>query len=98
MAICKDEDVCCDCILRRKSKDCGHEPFGWGPDMDGELGIGCEGCVTHYIINQSYFNDGLEEYGGIGEIIPWSLLYPIKIWYGMNWLFAEPFLSEGDQG
>jgi hypothetical protein len=39
--ICKDDDVCPSCLLRRKRHDCGHEPFGWGPDMDGEYGIGC---------------------------------------------------------
>jgi hypothetical protein len=83
--ICKDDDVCPSCLLRRR-KECGYEPFGFGPDMDGEYGVGCSGMINQVTINDAYFMDGLEEYHGIGEVIPWSFLYPIMIWAGMNWL------------
>ena len=86
--ICKDEDVCYDCFLRRKGKDCGYEPYGDGPDIDGEYSLGCEGHVGETDINNSYFNDCLSDYHGIGDPIPWDLLYPIMLWSGMNWLEA----------
>lgn len=86
--ICKDEGVCPDCILRRRSKDCGYEPACHGPDGDGEYCIWCFGQVSHAIINDSYFSEAMDDYYGIGEIVPWDLLFPLKIWYGINWLFS----------
>jgi hypothetical protein len=83
--ICKDEDVCPCCILRRR-KDCGHEPCGAGPDADGEYAVFCLYRVSGVEINDSYFSDVISGYHGIGDLVPWDLLYPLKIWYGFNWL------------
>jgi len=84
--ICKEEDMCCSCFLRRKRCDCGHEPFGWGPDMDGEYGVGCDGHIGNTDLTTSRITDALMDYHGIGDPIPWDLLFPILIWSGMNWI------------
>jgi hypothetical protein len=86
--ICKG-DICESCIRRRKRNDCGFEPEGWGPDRDGEYSVGCNGELSETIISDSAFYDALEDYHGIGDPIPWSILYPLLIWYGMNWLGTD---------
>jgi len=87
--ICKDDDVCPSCLLRRKKKDCGYEPYGWGPDQDGEYGIGCPGQISKVMIAGENLNDSLAYYHGIGEPIPMDLLFPIFVWSGFNWLNDE---------
>jgi hypothetical protein len=84
--ICKDDEVCLSCFRRRKKKDCGCEPKGWGPDLDGEFSIGCAGQVSHNTIIDANLNDVLMDYHGIGDPIPLDLLFPILIWSGFNWL------------
>lgn len=86
MMNCKDEDVCPSCFLRRKKKGCGYEPVGYGPDMDGEYDICCEGMVSHCSITDANLMDSLLYYCGIGDPIPKDLLFPILIWSGFNWL------------
>lgn len=83
--ICKDDDVCSSCFRRRK-KTCRYEPFGWGPDQDGEYGVGCDGLVAVTSITDSRLNDVLGDYHGIGDPIPWNIYYPAMIWHGLNWL------------
>ena len=84
--ICKDDEICTDCFLRRERKDCGHEPVGYGPDIDNEYSVGCDGAVTQITLSDSYLMDSLWDYNGIGDPIPWDLLYPIFVWSGFNWL------------
>lgn len=97
--ICKDDDVCSSCFLRRKHHDCGHEPFGWGPDMDGEFGGECGGRVSESDLINSRLNDVLTDYHGIGDPFPWGMLYPILIWSGMNWLdHCESEASRSEMG
>lgn len=83
---CKDEDICSSCFLRRKRYDCGQDPFSCGPDMEGEYTIDCIGYVGRTTITTSRMNDCLEDYHGIGDPIPYDLMFPILIWSGFNWL------------
>lgn len=94
--ICKDDEVCCSCFRRRKKRDCGHEPFGWGPDMDGEFGIGCDGHIDHCDVTRANLDDSLGYYYGIGDPIPIALLFPLQIWLGFNWL-NDRFVREREE-
>ena len=81
--ICKDEDTCTHCIRRRK-KECGYEPIGFGPDCDGEFGVACDGMLTQNTLMDAYLDDSLQDYHGIGDPIRWDLLYPVYIWSAFN--------------